>query len=131
MHVYRCVYVCTQNNRPWIRMLYSPTCRRNCVVLHSFHVLSTHGRCVWLWLIDFVSIDCFHGTMAYKILADYSKQLFVPYKGTERKNVNGCVGVVLAVNGEAVESRNMSNDCALNRSQKRCFITFYLIFFYS
>ena len=31
------------------------------------------------------------------------------------------MGVVLAVNVEAVESRNMSNVCALNRFQKRCF----------
>ena len=31
------------------------------------------------------------------------------------------VGVVLAVNGKAVEGRNMSNFCALDRSQKRCF----------
>ena len=48
-----------------------------------------------------------------------------------RKNVNGCAGVVLALNGEALEGRNMNDDCALNRSQKRCFITFYSILFYS
>ena len=41
----------------------------------------------------------------------------------------GCVGVVLAVNGEAVEGRNniMSNNCVLNRSQKRCFTPFCFI----
>ena len=39
--------------------------------------------------------------------------------------VCGCVGVVLAVNVEAVEGRNRSNDCALNRS--RCFTSFYFI----
>ena len=32
--------------------------------------------------------------------------------------------VVLAVNVEAVEGRNLSNVCALNRSQKPCFIMF-------
>ena len=37
------------------------------------------------------------------------------------------VGVVLAVNGEAVEGRNTSNDCALNRSQKRSFMKFYYV----
>ena len=35
------------------------------------------------------------------------------------------MGVVLAVNVEEVESRNMSNDCALNQSQKRCSMMFY------
>ena len=30
-----------------------------------------------------------------------------------------------AVNVEAVEGRNVSNDCALNQSQKRCFMMFY------
>ena len=77
---------------------------------------------------------CLHRLFSRNYGLQNTRRLFktvVPYKGTERKNVNGCVGVVLAVNGEAVESRNMSNDCALNRSQKRCFITFYLIFFYS
>ena len=39
----------------------------------------------------------------------------------------GCVGVVLAVNGEAVEGRNNSNNCVLNRSQKRCFTPFCFI----
>ena len=45
----------------------------------------------------------------------------------------GCVGVVLAVNGgEAVEGRNniMSNDCVLNRTQKRCFTPFFVLFVY-
>ena len=32
------------------------------------------------------------------------------------------MGVVLAVNVKAVGGGNMSNVCALNRSQKRCFI---------
>ena len=45
--------------------------------------------------------------------------------------MNRCVGVVLAVNAQAVEGRNVSNDCALNRYQKRCFSTFYSILFYS
>ena len=33
-----------------------------------------------------------------------------------------CVGVVLTVNVKAVEGRNTSNICALNRSQKGCFM---------
>ena len=37
------------------------------------------------------------------------------------------MGVVFAVNGEAVEGRNTSNDCALNRSQKRSFTKFYYV----
>ena len=41
--------------------------------------------------------------------------------------VCGCVGVVLAVNVEAVEGRNTSSVCALNRSQKRCFMIFYYV----
>ena len=40
---------------------------RKCVVIHSFHVLLSHGRCVCLWLIEFVFVDCFHGTMAYRM----------------------------------------------------------------
>ena len=32
--------------------------------------------------------------------------------------VCGHVGIVLVVNGEVVESRNMSNDGALNQSQR-------------
>ena len=40
-----------------------------------------------------------------------------------------CVGVVLAVNGAAVEGRNMSNDSPF-RSQKRCFTAFYSVLFY-
>ena len=36
--------------------------------------------------------------------------------------VCGCVGVVLVVNVEAVEGRNISNICAPNRSQQRCFM---------
>ena len=41
------------------------------------------------------------------------------------------MGVVLAVNGEAVDSRNTSNDCGLNRFQKRCFILgFFFCFFF-
>ena len=42
--------------------------------------------------------------------------------------VCGCAGVVLAVNGEAAEGRNMNNDNRLNRSHMRCvkFTTFYL-----
>ena len=45
---------------------------------------------------------------------------------TQRKQVtvSGMYGVV-AVNVKAVEGRNMSNVCALNRSQKRCFMTFF------
>ena len=39
--------------------------------------------------------------------------------------VCGYVGVVLAVNVQAMESRNMSNVFALNRSQERCFMMFY------
>ena len=39
----------------------------------------------------------------------------------------GCMGVVLAVNVEAVEGSNMSNVCALNRSQKRCLMMFYYV----
>ena len=35
------------------------------------------------------------------------------------------MGVVLAVNGEAVGGRNMSDVCALNRPQKRCFMMSY------
>ena len=42
-----------------------------------------------------------------------------------RVTVCGCVGAALAVNVEAVEGRNRSNDCALNRS--RCFTSFYFI----
>ena len=42
-----------------------------------------------------------------------------------RVTVYGCVGAALAVNVEAVEGRNRSNDCALNRS--RCFTSFYFI----
>ena len=38
-----------------------------------------------------------------------------------------CVGVVLAVNGDAVEGSSMSNDCALNRSRKRGFRLFYVL----
>ena len=41
--------------------------------------------------------------------------------------VCGCVGVVLAVNVEAVEGRNTSSVCALNRSQKRGFMMFYYV----
>ena len=41
------------------------------------------------------------------------------------------MGVVLAVKVEAVESRNMRNDCALNRSQKRCFMLFYRFYLYT
>ena len=41
--------------------------------------------------------------------------------------VRGCVGIVLALNGEVVEGRNMSNDYALNLSQKECFTPFYSI----
>ena len=39
------------------------------------------------------------------------------------------MGVALAVNGEALEGRTktMSNGCALNRPQKRCFTPFYFI----
>jgi len=37
--------------------------------------------------------------------------------------VCGCGGVVLGVNGEAVEGRNISND----RSQKRCFTIFFSV----
>ena len=33
----------------------------------------------------------------------------------------------LAVNIKVVEGRNMSNVCALNRSQKQCFMMFYSI----
>ena len=42
--------------------------------------------------------------------------------------VCGCAGVVLAVNGEAAEGRNMNNDYRLNRSHMQCvkFTTFYL-----
>ena len=36
-------------------------------------------------------------------------------------------GAVLAVNGETVECRNMSTDCAPNRSQTRCFTMFYYV----
>ena len=36
-------------------------------------------------------------------------------------------GAVLAVNGETVECRNMSTDCAPNRYQTRCFILFYYV----
>ena len=36
--------------------------------------------------------------------------------------VCGYVGVVLAVNVDSVEGRNISNICALSRSQKRCFM---------
>ena len=39
------------------------------------------------------------------------------------------MGEVLAVNREAVEGRNASNDCALNRSHKRRFTTLYLYTF--
>ena len=38
------------------------------------------------------------------------------------------MGVVLAVNGDSKEGRNMSNDCALNLSQKCCFTTLYSLF---
>ena len=41
------------------------------------------------------------------------------------------VGVVWAVNGEAVEGGNVSNDCALHRSLKWCFTPFYSVLFYS
>ena len=48
-----------------------------------------------------------------------------------------CVTVLVAVCAlflscveEAVEDRNMSNDCALNRYQKRRFTTFYSVLFY-
>ena len=40
----------------------------------------------------------------------------------------GREGVVLAMNGETVEGRNMSSDCVLNRSHKRCVTIFYLRF---
>ena len=40
------------------------------------------------------------------------------------------VFVCVAVIGEAVEGRNMSNDCALSQSQKQCFITFYCVLIY-
>ena len=36
----------------------------------------------------------------------------------------GCVCVVLAVNGEVMEGRNMNNDCAPNLPQKQCFTHF-------
>ena len=39
------------------------------------------------------------------------------------------MGVVLAVNVEAVEGRNISNVCALNQSHKQCFLMFYSILF--
>ena len=39
--------------------------------------------------------------------------------------VCGCVGVVLAVNVKVMESRDMTNAYALNRSQKRCCMMFY------
>ena len=39
--------------------------------------------------------------------------------------------IVLAVNGEAMEGCNTTNDCALNQSQKWCFTTFYLYTFAS
>lgn len=35
---------------------------------------------------------------------------------------------VLAVNGEAVAGRNMGNYCAVNKSQKRCYTTFYFCY---
>ena len=41
--------------------------------------------------------------------------------------VCGCVGVVLAVNVEAVEGRHVSNVCALNPSQKQCLMMFYYV----
>ena len=33
----------------------------------------------------------------------------------------------LVVNGETVEGRDISNDCAFNRSQERCFTMFYSV----
>ena len=36
---------------------------------------------------------------------------------------------VLAVNGEAVEGRNMNNNSAANRLQKRCFTTVNALFY--
>ena len=48
----------------------------------------------------------------------------------ERKNKHGCVGVVLAVNGETLEGRDVSDVCALNRSQTRCFTMFYSVLFH-
>ena len=41
----------------------------------------------------------------------------------------GCVGIVLAVNGEVVEGRNMNNDCAPNLPQKQSFTSFCSILF--
>ena len=55
----------------------------------------------------------------------------VIYCGSTCDCVCGGVGVVLAVNKKAVESRNTSNVCAFNRSQKGCFMMFYSIFFFS
>ena len=43
--------------------------------------------------------------------------------------VCGYMGV-LAVNGKAVTGRNISNDRALNRSQKQCFTMFYSVLFH-
>lgn len=37
------------------------------------------------------------------------------------------MGAALAVNVEAVEDRNMSNDCAHNRSQTRYFMGFFFL----
>ena len=34
------------------------------------------------------------------------------------------------MNGEAVQRKNMSDDCALDKSQKRCFTPFYLIVYF-
>ena len=41
--------------------------------------------------------------------------------------VSGGVGVVSAVNEEAVEGSNLSNYSALNRSQKRCSMLLYVL----
>ena len=40
------------------------------------------------------------------------------------------MGIVLAVNVEAMEGRTMSNNCALSQSQKRCFMLFYRFYLY-